>query len=347
MKKILVVIGFVIALITPLLLNELFKSKRTLYLYMWSAYIKPELIEQFQRDHNCRVVIDTYDSNEAMYTKLKFGGSGYDIIFPSNYFLDLMASQDMMLPLNEQRIPNRTHVDWPFLKKLGLPKTSIGIPYMASFSGIAWRTDRLSHEPDSWGVFGNQELKGRMTMLNDMRETLGAGLLFLGYSANSESPDEIAKAGDLISHWKHELATLESEQYKNGIANAEYLVVHGYSGDCLQVARVSKNIGFSYPKEGSLVAVDYAAIMKSSHDPKLAHAFLNFLLEPKVAAENMEFTNYRCVNSEARQLLPEDLQSSHFLYPEVYRDARFECLFPVTSARKHYIKAWDEVKAAS
>ncbi len=347
MKQILIIGALITALVTPLVLNELFKSKRTLYLYMWSAYIKPELIEKFQEDHNCRVVIDTYDSNESMYTKLKFGGSGYDIIFPSNYFLDLMASQNMLLPLQSDLIPNMKYVDWEFLKRLGLPKTSVGVPYMASFSGIAWRTDRLSQEPDSWAIFGDKNLKGRMTMLNDMRETLGAGLLFLGYSANSEVPEEIAQAGKLISHWKHELAKLESEQYKNGIANAEYLVVHGYSGDCLQVARASKNIGFSYPKEGSLVAVDYAAIMKSSHDPDLAHAFLNYLLEPKVAAENMEFTNYRCVNSEARHLLPEELQSSHLLYPELYREARFECLFPATAARKHYIKAWDEVKAAS
>jgi spermidine/putrescine transport system substrate-binding protein len=346
-KKVLLSFLLIIAILTPLALNELFKSKRTLYLYMWSAYIKPDLIEQFQKDYNCRVVIDTYDSNEAMYTKLKFGGSGYDIIFPSNYFLDLMASQDMLLPFKDTLIPNIKYVDWEFLKNLGLPKTSVGIPYMASFSGIAWRTDRLSQEPDSWGVFGDQNLKGRMTMLNDMRETLGAGLLFLGYSANTESSKEVAEAGALISHWKHELAKLESEQYKNGIANAEYLVVHGYSGDCLQVARVSKNIGFSYPKEGSLVAVDYAAIMKSTHDENLAHAFLNFLLEPHVAAENMEFTNYRCVNSEARQLLPEELRSSPLLYPELSRAVRFECLFPVGSARKDYIKAWNEVKAAS
>lgn len=346
MKKLLLIFGLLIALSAPLVLNELFKSKRTLYLYMWSAYIKPELIEQFQNEHDCRVVIDTYDSNEAMYTKLKFGGSGYDIIFPSNYFLELMGRQEMLLPLQEQRIPNIKYVDWAFLHRFNLPKTSLAIPYMASFSGIAWRTDRLVQAPVSWAIFGDQELKGRMTMLNDMRETLGAGLLFLGYSVNSRSAKEIAQAGDLISQWKHELAKLESEQYKNGIAAGEYLVVHGYSGDCLQVARVSKNIGFSYPREGSIVSVDYAAIMRSSHDPVLAHAFLNFLLEPSVAAQNMEFTNYRCVNSNARQLLPEELKSSPLLYPELDASARFECLLPVGAARSYYIKAWDEVKEA-
>jgi spermidine/putrescine transport system substrate-binding protein len=347
MKSWLLWAALVVALLAPLALNEVFKSKRVLYVYMWSAYIKPDLIARFQDEHQCRVVIDTYDSNEAMYTKLKFGGSGYDVIFPSNYFLDLMSSQEMLMPLDPHRIPNLTYVDWEFLQRLGLSRTGVGIPYMASFSGIAWRKDRLSSEPDSWAIFGDSALKGRMTMLNDMRETLGAGLLYLGYSANSQSAEEIARAGVVVSRWKRQLAKLESEQYKNGIANGEYLVVHGYSGDCLQIARLCHDVEFSYPKEGSLVAVDYAAIMKSSHDPSLAHAFLNFLLDPAVAAENMEFTNYRCVNSEARHLLPPQLRSSPLLYPELSRAVRFECLFPVNAARSDYIQAWDKVKAAS
>ena len=347
MKRIFAIVAFIAILIVPLALNVVFRSKRTLNLYMWSTYIKPEVIDRFQEEYNCRVVIDTYDSNEAMYTKLKFGGSGYDIIFPSNYFLDLMAGQDMLLPLREELLPNIVYVDWGFLRRLGLSKTTSGIPYMASFSGIAWRKDRLDEAPDSWGIFGNPELKGRMTMLNDMRETIGAGLLYLGYSANTTSPEEVAKAAHQVSRWKHYLAKLESEQYKNGIASAEYLVVQGYSGDCLQLARGSKDIAFSCPKEGCLIVVDYAAIMKTAHDPLLAHAFLNFLLDPEVAAQNMEFTNYRCVNSGARDLLPEDLRDSPLLYPELAGAVHFECLFPVGKARPAYMKAWDEIKAAS
>lgn len=347
MKRVFAILAFIAILLAPLLLNEAFRSKRTLHLYMWSSYIKPELIERFQEEHNCRVIIDTYDSNEAMYTKLKFGGSGYDIVFPSNYFLELMAGQEMLLPIQEGLLPNLGYVDWGFLHRFGLSKSSTGIPYMASFTGIAWRKDRLDQAPDSWNIFGNPELKGRMTMLNDMRETLGVALLYLGYSANTTSAEEVAKAGNVASRWKHYLAKLESEQYKNGIANAEYLVVQGYSGDCLQVARATKEVAFSYPKEGSLVSVDYAAIMKSTHDPLLAHDFLNFLLDPKVAAENIEYTNYRCVNTGAQELLPEDLRNSHFLYPELAGAIHFECLFPVGNARPAYIKAWDQVKAAS
>ena len=347
MKRVLWVLAFIAVLSAPLVLSLAFRSKRTLNLYMWSTYIKPEVIDRFQEEYNCRIIIDTYDSNEAMYTKLKYGGSGYDIIFPSNYFLDLMAGQDMLMPIREELLPNIAYVDWGFLRRLGLCKTPSGIPYMASFTGVAWRKDRLDAAPDSWDVFENPELKGRMTMLNDMREMIGAALLYLGYSANTTSPEEIARAGHLAAHWKHYLAKLESEQYKNGIASAEYLVVQGYSGDCLQLSQTSKDIGFSCPKEGCLIVVDYAAIMKTAKDPLLAHAFLNYLLDPEVAAQNIEFTKYRCVNSAARKLLPEDLRDSPLLYPELTGAVRFECLFPVGSARSSYVKAWDEVKAAS
>jgi spermidine/putrescine transport system substrate-binding protein len=313
---------------------------------MWSAYVKPEIVEMFQEKYNCTVVVDTYDSNESMYTKLKLGGAGYDVIFPSNYFLDLLASQEMLYPVCEEMIPNLRHIDWKFLQKLGLSKNRWGVPFMVSFSGIAWRTDRLKTAPSSWNIFSNKELKGRMTMLNDLRETVGAGLLYLGYSANSRSQEEIFKARDMVLQWKKQLAKLESEQYKNGIASAEYLVVHGYSGDCLQVSQENNDISFIYPKEGSIAAVDYGAVMKDSHDPELAFQFLNFLHEPKIAAENMAFTFYRCVNVEAAQFLPEDLRSSPLLYPETQGDIKFECIFSVGDARPYYLQAWNSIKSS-
>ncbi len=344
MKKFFGFSLLLIALLLPFSVYKVFSSKKTLYVYSWSAYIKPEIIDRFQKEYNCSVVLDTYDSNEAMYTKLRLGGSGYDILFPSNYFLDTMVKDGMLLELDEANLPNAKYVDYPFLRRLDLPKNAYGIPFIVSFSGIAWRKDRLSQMPTSWGIFGNDSLRGRMTMMNDMRETLGAGLLYLGYSANSTDAREIDHARDQVKLWKKNLVKLESEQYKNGIAGAEYLVVHGYSGDCLQVARNTTTIGFSFPKEGSVASVDYVAIMRTSHDKELAHAFINFLHDPKIAAENMAYTYYRCLNTEAKKLLPIDLQTSPLLYPETVNFVRFECLRAVGTARKQYVKAWDSVK---
>ena len=218
---------------------------------------------------------------------------------------------------------------------------------MVSFSGIAWRKDRLRKEPTSWSIFGCRALKGRMTMLNDMRETLGAALLYLGYSVNTTSLEEISQARDVVCHWKRQLVKLESEQYKNGIASAEYLVVHGYSGDCLQVARYAPHVGFSYPHEGSVISIDYAAILKTAHDQKLAKDFLNFLHDPRVAAENMEYVYYRCLNTQAQKYLPKDLRESPLLYPERNPAIHFECIQSVGPAQKAYVQAWDVIKGSA
>ena len=182
-------------------------------------------------------------------------------------------------------------------------------------------------------------------MLNDPRETIGAALRFLGFSANTTSKEQITQARNLLCLWKKEIAKLESEQYKNGIASAEYLLAHAYNGDALQLHEDNEQIQFTYPKEGSLVSVDYAAILKTSSDPELAALFIDFLHEPAVAKENILFTNYRCINKGAREMLPEHIQNSLFLFPELDHNNTFECLHNVGPARKLYLEAWDIVRA--
>ena len=243
-----------------------------------------------------------------MYTKLKLGGSGYDIVFPSNYFLELMSKQDMLKSLSFEKLSNGCNIDWSFVNKLGLKMNAYGIPFTASFTGVAYRSDRIRSPEHSWKIFGCKEYAGRMTMLNDMRDTMGAALIYLGYSANSTNKLEINKAGLLIRLWKNNLAKLESEQYKNGIASGEYLVVQGYTSDCLQAAQGNRNVSFFYPKEGTTACIDFASITQTAENVDLAYAFLNFLLDPIIACENMEYTRCRAINNKARDYLSDSLK---------------------------------------
>jgi len=344
MKRLLIALSLFVVLLIPIALKQLFQLKKTLYIYMWSDYIKTSLIKEFEKKYNCLVIVDTYDSNESLLTKLQLGGAGYDIIFPSSYFLEIMAEKNLLLPIQKEKIPNLQYVDRKLLTKFFITPTRWAVPYMVSFSGIAWRADRLAAPPTSWSLFGNPHLKGRMTMLNDPRETIGAALRFLGLSANSTNPEEIEKARDIILAWKANLAKLESEQYKNGIASAEYLAAHAYNGDTLQLMKESSQIDFAYPNEGSLVSFDYAAILKTCNDSDLAHAFINFLHDPEVAAENTAFTMYRCINTKSREYLPKELQTSTILFPEENPENSFEAIRSVGPALKEYLRAWDTIK---
>lgn len=317
-----------------------------LHLFMWADYVKPEIIERFEAEHNCRVVVDTYDTNEAMYAKLKLGVTGFDLIFPSNYIFHLMLAQNMIEKLNYAAIPNAKFIDPIYQKRLSDKELESGIPYMISFTGIGYRDDKIEEPIISWNVFGDKRFKGRMTMLNDMRETLGACLRYLGYSINTRDRAEIEKAADVLIDWKQNIAKFENEQYKNGIATSEFLVVQGYNGDLAQVAEENAYVKFAYPNEGTAFSIDLLAIPKTAPNKTLAHEFINFLLKPEIAAENIAFTHFLSPNTGAYELLDKELRDNPTLFPPKAALENAELLEQVDEAIYDYIFAWDRAKAA-
>lgn len=321
-------------------------EKPELHLFMWADYIKPEIIKRFEKEHHCRVVVDTYDTNEAMYAKLKLGVTGYDLIFPSIYIFNLMLEQGMIEKLDYSFMPNTRNLDSLYLKGLSKTELAYGVPYMVSFTGIGYRKDKLQKPITSWEVFGDSTFKGRMTMLNDMRETLGACLSFLGYSVNTENTNEIEQAADVLIKWKRNLAKFENEQYKSGLATAEFIISQGYNGDIAQVASENSAIAFSYPEEGTCFSIDLIAIPRHAPNSSLAHTFINYLLHPEIAAENITFTQFLSPNREAYPLLDEDLRNSPILFPPEKVLEKAELLQSIGNSIYDYIRAWDRAKAA-
>lgn len=340
-------------LVTSMLLLGIFLSacssspESQLHLYTWGDYIKPEIVEKFEKENNCRITIDTFDSNEAMYAKLKVGAAGYDLIFPSGYIVEIMQEQGMLLPIDRKAIPNAKYIDSSFLKYSNSMIETFGVPYLMSFSGVAYRNDKVKIEDKTWSVFGKKEYKGRMTMLNDLREAIGAALKKLGYSINTRDETQVAEAAELLIDWKHNLAKFESEQYKNGIANAEYLIVQGYNGDILQVMQENPRVSFYLPKEGTIIALDYAVIPVKAHNPDLAKKFINYLLDPAISAENMAFTFFLAPNTGAYELLPANLKSNPVLFPPKEILDKSEMIKNLGESTDIYYKAWDHIKAAS
>lgn len=317
-----------------------------LHVLIWSDYIKTDLIDNFRQTHNCKVIVDTYDSNESMYAKIKLGGGGYDIIVPSNYFMDIMSKQGMLQPIDTTKIENIKNLDPRYIKLVDPALLKYGVPYMVSSAGIAYRADKVSDIDPSWGVFGKPEYKGRMTMLNDVRETMGAALNYLGFSANSTNPEEVEKATQLLINWKPNLAKFESEQYKAGIASAEYLIVNGYNGDTLQVIKENPNVNFVYPKEGVTLVMDFMVIPKDAPNPKCAYEFMNYLLDANVTAENMEFTFFFSPNKAAYEKLPEELRDNKILFLPDDVLEKAEMIRYLGEEGIMYNKAWDKIKAS-
>ena len=318
----------------------------TLNIYTWADYIKPELVERFEKENGCRVVIDTFDSNEAMYAKLKAGATGYDLLFPSSYMVDLMYRQNMLQDLRHEWLDNIRHVDAEYLKVAVDPSMKHSVPYMLTNTGIGYLKSKVSDMKPSWAMFDRADLAGRMTMLNDMRETIGAALKSLGYSINSRDEKELQAARDVVIRWKRNLAKFENEQYKTGLASGEFLLVQGYSGDIIQVMEENEDIAFVVPQEGTSISCDDMVIPVGAVSVELAHRFINFLHDPAVAAENTDYIGYLCPNQAAYPLMSEDIRQdpSVFLDPDI--KARSEVIADIGEALPVYTRIWDEIKAA-
>lgn len=322
------------------------KPEQVLYLYNWVDYVKPELLTRFETENKCKVVQDTYDSNEMMYAKLRAGATGYDLAFPSSYMAQIMKEQGMMESLDHAKIPNLTQID-PSAFKVSLdPEVEYAVPYTVSHTGVGYLKSKVSDPVESWSMFGRADLAGRVTMLNDMRETIGAALLFLGYSSNTTDEQELNAARDVVIGWKKNLAKFENEQYKTGLDSGEFLLVHGYVGDLLQVQAENPDIGIFFPREGYVTTCDLMVIPKGAKNIDLAHKFINFMLDPEVAAENTSFTQYLCPNLGGYALLDEELRNN----PAIMRPDEVKALGEVNldlgADNAKYTRVWDEIKSA-
>jgi spermidine/putrescine transport system substrate-binding protein len=322
------------------------RAKPILSLYTWSDYIKPDLVRRFEREHGCRVVLDTFESNEAMYAKLKAGATGYDLLTPSSYMVSLMHAQGMLRPIDHSLVPNLVNVDPDYLA-IAIDRTmDHSVPYMIVVSGIAYLEGRVKDVVPSWRMFGRADLAGRMTMFNDMRETVGAALKTLGYSINSTSERELAEAEALALEWKRNIAKYDNEQYKIGLASGEFLLVHAWNGDVFQVRRENPAVRFFVPEEGTIISCDDLVIPADARQPALAHAFIDFLHDPAVAAENTVAIYFLCPNKASYPLLPAEIRDNPgiFLAPGIR--AKSEMIADIGAANALYIGVWDRLKAA-
>lgn len=319
-------------------------KKPTLYLYNWDAYLDPELVATFEEAQGCRVVQDVFDSNEMLEAKMKGGAADYDVVFPSSYFAARMFEQGLLQKLDRAKLPNLKNVDAAVLAKVPDPEMAYSVPYMMGCSGLAYLKSQVPSFEPSWTMLARADLQSRTTLLNDIRETLGAALKTLGYSNNSADPEELKKAARLVLEWKKVAAKFDNEQYKNGIASGEFKLVHGYVCDLLQVAGENEDIAVVLPREGTQLAVDLMVIPAKSRNPELAHAFINFIHEPENAAANTEWVMSMCPNSASYDIIDPEVRANKAIFPDADVMAKSELLRDVGAAIETYNRLWDAIK---
>lgn len=321
-------------------------GKRTLTVFTWADYLSEKAKAGFEKKNNCKVVIDTFDSNEAMLAKLEAGASGYDVVVPSSYAVQALNRKKLLQPLDHAKLPNLSHVDNAYLAKAMDAKMEFSVPYMAATTCLCYLATKVKDPVESWTMLDRADLKGRITLLDDMREVLGAALKLLGHSINTTHPAELAAARDVAIRWKKNIAKFESEQYKTGIASGEFYLVQGYAGDLMQASQENEDMKIFVPKEGSVSSCDDLCIPKAAKEADLAHAFINYVTDPEVAAENMESLGYRAPNSSAYRMLTEDFRGSPVLFPPDELFQRCETIADLGDKLPVWTAEWDKVKSA-
>ena len=318
-------------------------EKTTLKIFTWAQFIDPEVIEKFEKEYNCCVCLDYFDSNESMYAKIQLGAQ-YDLLMPSSYFAQSLNHQNLLATLDKDKLPNLKHLDSFYLNYLSDSSCEYSVPYILCYTGIGYLKNRVEIQDFSWKNLARKDLKIRTTILNDYRESLGIALMTLGFNPNTINPIEIEQAGQLLIEWKRNIAKFENEQYKMGIDSGEFLLCHGYSGDFLQVALENPSLEFFLPSEGFFITSDVFVIPKKSSEHELAHAFINFMHEPDHAAANMVYNFYLCPNKNAYKHLPDGLKNNRLLFIDDKTLSRSHKINDLGEDTLHYLKVWENVK---
>lgn len=321
------------------------KPKKVLHLYNWGDYIADDVVKQFEKEYDCEVKIDVFDSNEAMYAKLKAGAGGYDVIVPSAYFAELMNRQGMLLKLDHSKLPNvGKYIDRSYTKYSTDENMEYTVPYFASFTGIGYDKTKVKDFKPTWRMFERPDLKNRTSLLNDLRETIGAALLTLGKDANSTNQEDLDAAVELVRTWKKQIAKFEVDDAKRALAAGEFVLIHTYSGDMLQASSENPDLVFVIPEEGSMFTFDDFAILKTSANQDLAYAFINFMYRPDICAKNMDEIMYTTPHTKAMTMVDEKLRSNPaFMIPESVR-AKCTMTKDLGDDNAKYVKAWDKIR---
>jgi spermidine/putrescine transport system substrate-binding protein len=304
-----VIFHAVLAVLMPAIISCGF-GKQRLYIYNWTYYTPDSVIDKFEREYNVRVVYDEFASNEDMYAKLQASRAGrsYDIVFPSKDYVPIMIRQNMLEKIDKSKLPNLKNIDPEVLQRASYdPDMEYSVPYFYGAAGVIVNTARVPDFEKSWSIFSRTDLKGRMTMLDDMREVMGGALVHLGWSVNTIDPDRIAAAKEFVnSSWKPNLVKFDAESFGKGYNNGDFWVVHGFPEVVYEEiegnSQLIADTIFFIPEEGGPAYIDNMCILKGARNIELAHKFIDFIHRPEIYAEFVDtFGLPATVNVPARQ----------------------------------------------
>lgn len=310
-------------------------SNRTLTIYNWGDYIDPALLKKFEKETGYKVVYETFDSNEAMYTKIKQGGTAYDLTIPSEYMIQKMIQAKMLLTLDHQKIKGLENIDARFLDLDFDEQNRYSIPYFWGTLGIIYNDQFISEDKmKTWNDLWRKELADNLMLIDGAREVMGFALNSDGYSLNSKKMSELKQAEKKLTKLTPNVKAIVADEIKMYMVNGESAVAVTFSGEAVEMLEQNPHLHYVIPEEGSNLWFDNMVIPKTAKNIEGAYSFINFMLRPENAAQNAEYIGYSTPNRAAMKLLPKEIVEDEQFYPddqtvahlEVYKDLGQEYL---------------------
>lgn len=321
---------------------------QTLYFLNWADYIPEDLLKKFAAETGARVVLDTFESPEAMLAKLKAGADQeFSLVVAPDYYVLQMAREGLLAPLEKERLKNLANLDPFFQNPPYDPGLQYSVPYLWGTTGLAYREDLVRGPVDSYAVlFDPGRQVGPFLLLDEMRETIGAALKYLGYSVNTTDLEALEKAKALLLDAKRRSVGFAGGiEGLNRVLAGDAAVTLAYSGDVLQARKEDARLRYALPKEGATLWTDALVVLKRGPAQDLAYRFIDFLLAPENAAALATYTRYATPVAPAIPLLPEEMRQDPTVFPPEEARAKMEYLKDLGPEIALFDRVWTEVKA--
>lgn len=319
---------------------------KPLYVYNWSEYMPEKVLRFFEEETGIKVVYATYDSNEEMYAKLKnSGGKGYDLIFPSTYYVDKMRREGLLKKLDKNLLPGLKNVDHSLLDKNYDPGNVYSVPFLWGSVGIGINTEIMdSADLTAFADFWQPRFKGKVMLTDDMREVFGMALRVMGYSGNTTDESEIAQAYAKLLDLMPNIKLFSAESQRQVLLDGKTPVGSLWNGEAYMAAMENPAIRFIYPKEGAIFWMDSMAIPKRAANVKGAHRLIEFILRPEIAKLITEEIGYATPNKAAQALLAPEIAGNPTVYPPDDVIMKGEFQVDVGDAIPIYQNYWERLK---
>ncbi len=319
-----------------------------LYIYTWAGYTDQDLLDRFYDETGIKVVADVFDSNESMLARVQAGGGGaYSIIYPSDYMVQKMAAQNLLTELDHSLIIGLDDLFSQFKNPIYDPGNRYSIPISWGTTGLVYNSKLLTIAPTDWDyIWENRDLFWRrMTLVNDVREVIGCALRKLGYSYNSTNEEHIKQAYEELLVLRPAIASFTTDSWRSQILVEDLLIAMCYSSDAAEIKPENADLEYVTPRSGSSLWMDTLVIPKNAPNPDGAYRWINFMLQPDIAAEIVERLSFATASTLAYEILPEELKEDPTLFPPKSVLEKCESIAPVGEYEEIYAQYWTKLRS--